>query len=416
MLQRLADPARLASWLIFGAVLLLPINLKILIADAAAWQLGFFSPVSAVFLFAFQLPLLAGLALFFFSHFQLRPISNSLASMLACLLAGFSVPVFFAPEPVVAILLLLAIAAYSLLAVAASQLDSRLIFWASIAAGFVSAALALAQFAANSSLGLGFLGEPGLHPAALNIPKIELAGAPWIRPAGLTEHANILAGFLAVALAAAFAVNWNRRWLGFAVLFVLAAGLAVSFSRAGWLAGGAGLILVLLISGRRIFSNLIPVLLAAGVFVAAFWPAISARIESPSSHGALLSRAEQIEFAAELAIQNPAGLGIGGFESELKKQNPDLPGYAVQPVHHSVLKLAADSGWLAAAAWLGALLAGLIFAIRNRAAGAAGGLAAILVASQFDHAFVTQPGLLALFFVLLGLAANPVDFDLAQKT
>ena len=115
----------------------------------------------------------------------------------------------------------------------------------------LQAVIALVQAALQHAVGLGFVGEVPLSQQMPGVSVVYAAGVRWLRPYGLTQHPNILAGCLAVAFLLALATvstsNVRGRWAWYAGLVLTAAGLAVTFSRATWIGPALGVLLI----GRR---------------------------------------------------------------------------------------------------------------------------------------------------------------------
>jgi len=119
--------------------------------------------------------------------------------------------------------------------------------------GAAQSLVGVGQFIAQRDLGLRWLGEMVLNPAASGASVLE-GPARILRAYGLMRHPNALGAILPLSLLAAVSLwarsagRWRLVWLALIVLDT--AGLVVSFSRAGWLGALAGL-LVLIDASRR---------------------------------------------------------------------------------------------------------------------------------------------------------------------
>ena len=98
--------------------------------------------------------------------------------------------------------------------------------------------IAIGQSLAQSSLGLGFLGEHTLDPAQSGVSIVPVAEVRFLRAYGLSDHPNILGGCLAFGLILLLAVvlyGKERQPLitsaGFLVVFPA---LVMTFSRSAW--------------------------------------------------------------------------------------------------------------------------------------------------------------------------------------
>ncbi len=108
--------------------------------------------------------------------------------------------------------------------------------------------LASLQFFSQTSLGLYRLGEVHLSPATLGIAKIMIEGVKFIRGYGTFPHPNLLAAFLVAASLFIIpllmgAKKRAERIVYLILLFINLFGLLITFSRAGYLALGLGLII-----------------------------------------------------------------------------------------------------------------------------------------------------------------------------
>lgn len=98
---------------------------------------------------------------------------------------------------------------------------------------------AIGQSLAQSSLGLGLLGEHTLDPNQPGISIVSMAGMRFLRAYGLSDHPNILGGCLAFGLILLLAVvlyGTKRQSLFASAGFLIAVvALVATFSRSAWL-------------------------------------------------------------------------------------------------------------------------------------------------------------------------------------
>jgi O-antigen ligase len=191
----------------------------------------------------------------------------------------------------------------------------------------------------------------------LHSGNIGRAGGTYISP-------NHLAGLLGMVLPLALAFLLvgrvkilTRILLGYAVL-AMCAGLAVTFSRAGWVATGAGVLLVLgILLGHRNHRLraviLLAVLLAGGtVFVSTYLsktPGYMNRVKSPNTDGPGLfdwsSRLTMWDAAARMWLDHPWwGVGPAHFDYRFREYRP--VNFQMRPdrCHNDYLNLLADWG------------------------------------------------------------------------
>lgn len=110
------------------------------------------------------------------------------------------------------------------------------------ASAFFQAVVAFLQFKFQGSIGLQLLGESYLSPLSPGGAKILVMGGRLLRAYGTMPHANILAGFLVLGLLSFYYFYLNsrvtecgRKLIVSVGTFFVALGLALTFSRSGWL-------------------------------------------------------------------------------------------------------------------------------------------------------------------------------------
>ncbi len=272
----------------------------------------------------------------------------------------------------------------------------------------LQAVIALAQVVLQHAVGLGFVGEVPLSQQMPGVSVVYAAGVRWLRPYGLTQHPNILAGCLSVAfllaLATVTAGDVRKRWAWYLGLTLTGAGLAVAFSRATWIGTALGGLFI----GSHILSSRSPavrrrlvrramwvVIAAALVFGALTWPILASRLgltgasaEARSIH----ERGATIAIAWRHLITAPwPGIGLAQFTRLTLAGNLDLlwP-YAPQPVHVTPLLVLVELGPIGGLLWLWLMLAPLIRWIRRPTSAASllgptAALLALFVIGLFDY-------------------------------
>ncbi len=299
--------------------------------------------------------------------------------------------------------------------------------------------LASTQVALQSQTGLAFLGEFPVNPASSGTVVVQAEGIRWLRPYGLLPHPNMLAGFLVVALLAAFVwvLTWQRRLWPFAVgvfTFGLWAFL-LTFSRSAWLGFGIGLALILLLTIRKWWGNRKLMLRFAGmvavmavtatVFFIVYRPFLAARAGIGGESVELRSTSDRIVYnqIAFTAIQQSPilGTGIGNFPWYAAKYlatetDFDLKG---QPVHNIYLSAWSELGIIGLGLFICIIGLTLLLGFKNVAnaqsatttlyyAGAFGAVAAFLLIGLFDHYTWTIIQFQAAFWGVMAVAVQPL--------
>lgn len=321
------------------------------------------------------------------------------------------------------------------------------LFGSLAAAGVSQALLAFWQFKVQGSVGLALtlpltlLGEPLLGPLVGGAAKIMVAGGALLRSYGTLPHSNILAAVLIVAFIALSYFWLNRRaqwriWSGGkslwsdiligVLLYVIALGLTLTFSRSGWLAALAAAAFLaasaFLIKELRIQAARFVVLLftiSFLLFSILGW-AIFPRVTLTSEEPAVAYRLRYNELAIELIKKNPLGVGIGnqvlyGVTHGVYFDLGMTERWQWQPVHNLHLLIASEIGLLGLLGFLAVALGALWYAARGfikardgrlELCVAAVAFAALLLLGFFDHYLWTlQAGRLLLwgaFGILLG--------------
>ncbi len=242
----------------------------------------------------------------------------------------------------------------------------------------VQGGVALGQFWCQSDLGLAFLGELPLDPAASGVSVVWAGGRRWLRAYGLTGHPNLLGASLVLLLlwlleGSGRARGWRRAGLSLAFSLGLL-GLIVSFSRAAWLAFGLGVGVwgwQLWRGSRRAAGTraerpwrvgelwwlALPLLLGGLVLWLCRDLALSrfVNLSTPTEARSLGERQRDTGLALDLIADHPWwGVGAGNYVPAVRERRPKS-----QPVHNVLLLVTAELGLLGAGLWLWLSLAGL---------------------------------------------------------
>ncbi|MFA6604012.1 MAG: O-antigen ligase family protein [Patescibacteria group bacterium] len=296
-----------------------------------------------------------------------------------------------------------------------------------VASAAVQAALAAAQFFTQSAVSAKWFGMAPHEAAVAGSYVVETASGRWLRAYGSLAHPNILGFFLAVGIF--FAVGLlltlpagsRARRLAAASLPLLAAGIFCSLSRSAVLALAAGFVVLLIWSVRfskpsfsAVFRSALAVtavlLLFGSIFNAVVFTRLSGsgRLEARSFN----DRRSQLQDAAEIIADHPLmGVGLGEMPLALERDHGDgRPGWGYEPVHNVYLLSLAEIGLLGLIAWLSTLALALHSSMTAAARGSApaaviaAGLAAVIVASCFDHYLWSSWFGQLQFWLLCGLA------------
>jgi hypothetical protein len=257
--------------------------------------------------------------------------------------------------------------------------------------GGVQSLVGVGQFIAQHDLGLRWLGEMVLNPAASGASVLE-GSARILRAYGLMRHPNALAAILPLSLLAAISL-WARsggrqRLVWLALMVINTAGLVLSFSRAGWLAALAGLV-VLFVAGRqprgqpqhRTIRFWTPLVLAAGLVVVgavSLQPALflgrllgALGVGTGLEHGAVAERFFSLQGAWTVIARWPLwGVGTRQYVLVVADLIHVAPRESLL-VESTPLVLWAELGLAAPLAWLGLGLALVWRGCRRRPAQAA---------------------------------------------
>lgn len=259
-----------------------------------------------------------------------------------------------------------------------------------IASMGIQAVIGIIQFLTQSSIGLYSLGESHISITEPGIAKIDFLDKKIVRPYGTFPHPNIFAGFLILATFLASKIIKKEKYrFSVIILFVLA--LILTLSRSAWLAGGAG-ILTLLILYRKKLS--IPFLISGGILISilviSIIPIISNRL-SFNKDLAIQERLTGIETSLKMIQKNPLGVGAGNFTPNLQSYTQSkLAPWEYQPVHNILLLAWSESGIQGMLILLAFIVSLLIISITKNRSGLIY-FVPFLIIMSLDHYLLTIP-------------------------
>jgi O-antigen ligase len=237
------------------------------------------------------------------------------------------------------------------------------IIWAIAGQVLIQAMVGIAQVLQQHSLGLKFLGEYELDPTWSGVSIVWAQNIRSLRAYGLSDHPNILGGCLAFALvliACWYATGKSDRKIILGAVFISGLiGLLLTFSRSGWLAFLAGLLVVTWLYLRRrqfqILGQGFYLLLASLVLALPFlWhsaPYLGVRLNqggsfvgNPAENRSLTERVALNSAGNEIFASHAiTGVGLGAYPVALQQAQPVFPFY-YQPPHMVLLSAAAETG------------------------------------------------------------------------
>lgn len=284
--------------------------------------------------------------------------------------------------------------------------------------------VAILQFFRQGSLGLQWLGELHLNPMDTGASILRIGDERFLRAYGLTDHPNLLGGFLAFALIIILgyyfalkksALPFNRRIRSLLLVpFVFGTiALFYTFSRSAQLALGIGVVVLLVALLReqtQRFLYLRDLALLAILVVAALVVPVATNqrllglrigqenaFQSNVSEARSLDERDQLTDSANRIFyqRQLLGVGNGGLPLGMFRLDPQFPKdkYDYQPAHLVVLVAAAELGLFGGFLWVWLMLAPLLVMWVRRAqlganpwmAGIATAIVILLVVGFFDY-------------------------------
>ncbi len=405
----------LVSQFFFGlAIFLLPLRIRSLFYFGDSYSLGFFDEHLAFFFHASDLLLLLAFLMlgiaFLLKKVELIPPNPKFIWPFFVLLLFSAVVIPFAHDPLLALLHFWRVLEFSLVAffIASGIFHRAAIIRILMAAIFLQAVLAIAQFTAHGELGFHFFGESFFIANTFNVAKVVLpSGEVLIRGMGTLAHANILGGIAAITLLILAGCS-RKSVLTYFISAIILAGMFFSFSRAAYLAFFTGIALLLIFQfRRRIISSLIAFSIF-GVLLLSFGTPFLVRIQSATGTP---SRTIQISQALTIAQENPLGVGRGSFTLALAESHPELEFWQLQPTHNFFVLKAAEESALVAFAWLAIFVSLAVFAFQKKKYESLALLLTTFLLANFDHYFSTNFTAEAMLWLVFGL----VVLDLGEK-
>lgn len=278
----------------------------------------------------------------------------------------------------------------------------------------MQSAVAILQFVNQTSLGLMSLGELALNPAETGTSILRIGDTRILRAYGLTDHPNLLGGFLAFALifVLGYYLASKTPWRPL-LLIPLALGLVAlfyTFSRSAQLAFSCGVAFLFAMlwrdSARRsAFLRDVGIVLVVsiGALLLPAWDnqrLLALRVgqanafqENVSEARSVNERTELIDSARRVFLQRPfSGVGNGALTIAMFHLDSEFPhaAYTYQPAHLVAVVAAAELGMFGGALWLWLMLAPL---------------AALWVwrAKIFSHAWAAACAAVIVVLVIVGL-------------
>ncbi len=220
------------------------------------------------------------------------------------------------------------------------------------------AALAWWQTATGGNGAFSWLGLAARDASQAGVAVVETAAGRLMRAYGPLPHPNMLGGFAAVGLFAAFRLTAASRrevLLKYGGLAVAGSVLALSFSRAA----AIGTLLAAAWLAFRLRRRALPALTAAAagilLTVLPFAPSFLARADAGNrlEQASVNERVSQLKEWSTVFLQNPVtGVGPGNYTAVLVMRDATVPAWASQPVHNALLLLLAEVGFLGFFAFL----------------------------------------------------------------
>lgn len=371
---------RVTNFLLMLLIVLIPFSIRHVFQSAWNYQTGAYSDFTSLSLYISDLVLLALVVIFLINFiFSLKKLDKNFiiprawGYLAAASIAWLVLELFFQNHQLLPLQAYFSIRIVFLIAfagIAANiQVSREKLAWLFSGLGGIQAVLAIIQFYSQKSIGLYTLGESHLNPEILGVAKIVSHGTKLIRSYGTFPHPNLLSAFLLTAILfnlyllvktyqlprgekiSRDEINAKTKYTGLLLLLLLNIfGLFLTFSRAGILAFGIGLAIVIgyfLLNKRYLVIKrvIIPAILATGISIAILAPYLSTRttISDPATKERLFYN----EIGEKIVSDQPfLGLGPGTSVLHMKQYSGvELQPWEVQPVHNYYLISWAEWGF-----------------------------------------------------------------------
>ncbi len=294
--------------------------------------------------------------------------------------------------------------------------------------------IALLQFYLQHPIGLFKLGEQQVYPWQQGIAKIILNGQAYVRGYGTFFHPNPLAAFLLAGIffnLYLFAIAKKRfaQILLSLTLLINILGMAVTFSRAAFLALAVGLVIYFgflmmkKIELKKTYQSLGLVIL--GLLIALFCFKSFLLTRATVTDSASLDRITYDKIGLRIIVSHPLfGVGLGESVPLMNQYSPiKLLPWDIQPIHNYFLLAAAELGIPGALILIWIFLSHLIKITKHELATnyllLTTSLVCILILMMFDHYFYTLQQTQMLLWLILGLIAAeifPNKYDQSPKS
>ncbi len=300
--------------------------------------------------------------------------------------------------------------------------------------GVFQSLIGIYQFASGHSLGFKILGEAIVSDTAREMAHVSIGGAEFLRAFGTMPHANILAAFLLLSLLSAFFLFMYKdggkflRHISTAGIFLIMVGIAVTFSRSGWISSIVATLAFFAFSiiktkeRKKILALFSAVSISFVALIIIFGWAIFPRASFAKHEPSVDLRLIYMRMGSEILFSNPV-LGVGvGNEIIYAKQFDLYSKYGVlkesdfQPTHNLYILSGAETGFLGMTALL-FLCASLFFRRRfgNGNIWLISAFCGFLVFGLFDHFFWTLENGKLMFWVLASLIVQ-IPPDLSENS
>lgn len=298
--------------------------------------------------------------------------------------------------------------------------------WGIFVSSVVQSIIGASQFITGKSVGLKYFGEVVVDEATRQVARTSIDGALFLRAYGTMQHANILAAFLVIGfLAGVFLLFYSfrsgeKKIFRLATLsgglFVVTLGIAVTFSRSGWITFALSTLLFLSLLifspesrkiGVRVFITC--VIIFSAVMMVFGW-AIVPRASFEDGEPSVDLRVDYLHIGRAIVLENPLiGVGIGN-QVEYAREKGLYGAFGVertrdhQPIHNIFLLALSEIGLI------GGIPLGLFFvylftlSLKSRKDARVVWLSSSLVGfftlGMFDHFFWTTQSGIAMFWVV----------------
>ncbi|HMZ06580.1 MAG TPA: O-antigen ligase family protein [Anaerolineales bacterium] len=369
--NKLAENLRICARISFALMLIL-IPFRLRTVAIAHPRLGIFGDYTDFLFYAMDVGLLA-LVIFWILSLMLKPRRLFLGPIavgfpLAGLLASAMISLITSIDPLLTFYLL---TRYGLLLVLylfiINELFSAVWFAVPAAIGvLLQSVIAVAQSLTQQDVKLQWLGEYSLDPTAPFISILEVNGTRFLRAYGLSDHPNILGGFLAfgmVILLSVVVARVGKSWVKMMAAFVFvcgSAGLFTTYSRSAWAALVAGCLLIFVgVTYQRNWRGLLsafvlivicamavsPLILITREYTAARFDVNDSFSNNRVERGSVVERLYLFVQAYRILEQNPwTGVGLGASVIAMQDHYPVFK-MSYQPPHVSILAAAMELGY-----------------------------------------------------------------------